>query len=158
MAKAAAKTEEQNNVGVEDDDNVVVDFSNIEEARFDPLPNGWYNGIIASMEYKRSESSGKPMWELQLMIDEGEYAKRRFFTYASFSEKALPMTKGLLSKIAPHLLEQPLNPKQVADDQALVGIPIKFRLKQEPSRDDPKVKRNTVKAVEPRTAGNAFVD
>lgn len=154
-AKAAEAAEDTGfQVGEEDDDNAVVDFSGVEETKWEAIPKGWYNGTIISMDYKRSQSSNKPMWELRLQVDEGDYAKRTFFTYVSFSEKALPGTKALLSKVAPQLLEAPLNPKQAADDGILIGIAVKFRLDIEKYEGQ---NRNRVKQIDARQAGNAFL-
>jgi hypothetical protein len=155
MAKPKAVAEDTGfEVGEEDDDNAVVDFDNIEAPKWDAIPKGWYNGLIISMEYKRSQSANKPMWELRLQIDEGDHNKRTFYTYISFSEKALPGTKLFLSKVAPQLLEAPLNPKQAADDGVLIGVPVKFRLDIEMWEGQ---KRNRVKSIDARQAGNAFL-
>jgi hypothetical protein len=157
MAKAkeaSADTGFESDVGVEDDDNVVIDFGGVEELKFEAIPQGWYNGIILSMEYKRSQSKNQPMWELRLQVGEGDYQGRTFWNYVSFSEKALPGTKLFISQVMPELLDQPLNPRQAAEDAVLVGIPVRFQLGTEFYEGK---KRNRVKRVEAAAAGNAFM-
>lgn len=161
-AKTAASADEEANTGEElenqvsevDDDNVVVDFGDVEELKFDAIPAGWYKGVILSQEYKRSKSKNAPMWELRLQINEGPHENRTFWNYISFSEKALPGTKLTLSQIKPDLLEAPLNPKKAADDAVLVGLNVEFQLGIEMYEGK---KVNRVKRMRPAAAANEFL-
>jgi hypothetical protein len=56
--------------------------------------------------------------------------------------------------VMPELLDQPLNPRQAAEDAVLVGIPVRFQLGTEFYEGK---KRNRVKRVEAAAAGNAFM-
>ncbi len=105
------------------EESVVVDLSDIDEdAGYEIIPRATYPVTISSAEFAHSQRSGKPMWTLQLEIEDGEYAGRTLFHHVSFSEKALPRTKKTISRILPELLEGPFNPEEVADDGKLLGI------------------------------------
>ena len=113
----------------EEGEAVIVDLSDIDaDAGFEVIPRGIYPVTIASLEYALSQRSGKPMWTCQLEIEDGEYASRILFFHISFSEKALPRTKKTLSRIAPHLLEGPFEPAEIADESTLLGIRCRARV------------------------------
>ena len=97
----------------------VVDFSNVEDTSFEALPKGMYPCVIAECEFTYSQSSGNPMWTLQLEVSEGEYAGRKLFNHLVFAGKGLGMTKQQLSRIKPELLENPFNP---TDEEVIAGM------------------------------------
>lgn len=90
-----------------DEDGLVVNLSEVEEQKFELIPNGKQNIIIEENAYSLSKSSGKPMWSLKLNITGGEFKGRKLFPILSFSEKALPGTKAVIAVIAPELLDAP---------------------------------------------------
>lgn len=96
------------------DTSVMVDLSDTEEATFETVPKGVYGVTVESCEYGPSQSSGQPMWSLQLVINEGQYEGRKLFDNLSFSPKALPFTKKKLAIIAPELLNGPFNAEEQA--------------------------------------------
>ena len=113
MAKKTDFDDEMENEGVAGadfenaEDGLVVNLSEVEAQKFEVLPKGKYNIVVADNQYSLSKSSGKPMWNMQLsIVDEGEFKNRRLFTFLSFSEKALGNTKGVLSVIAPELADK----------------------------------------------------
>lgn len=129
MAKNEVEEAEDVGAAFEDnEDGLVVRMGEIEGQKFEVLPKGTYNGIIADAEYQLSRSSGKPMWNLQIAVTDSEYENRRLFTFLSFSEKALPGTKTALSIIHPELSESTFkvnDPEVVAQ---LVGRPVKVKV------------------------------
>jgi hypothetical protein len=108
----------------EEEGSVVVDLSGVDEdAGFETRPRGTYPVEVIECEFKYSQNSGKPMWELVLDVEDGhEYEGSRFWFYVSFAEKALPRTKKTLAAIYPELLESPFDPEAVADEGTLVGL------------------------------------
>jgi len=112
----------------EEGGGLVVDLQNIEAAKFENVPRGIYASEIDSAEYGMSQNSGAPMITLQLVITEGEYARRKLFTYWSFSQKALPFTKAAIQRVAPELLTGKFNPQQVCDEGKLLGKPCRIRV------------------------------
>jgi hypothetical protein len=115
----------------EGDDSLVIDMDNVEEQSFELLPKGVYDCVIEDCEYKLSNSSGKPMWSLTLVVTSGEFEGRKLFANMSFSEKALPMTKATIMKIAPDVLQAPFMPKKIADEGTLVGKNVRAKTKIE---------------------------
>lgn len=129
MAKAKAKKDasfESN-----DDDSLLINLEEVQEQSRDIVPKGTYDVTIDTCEYKLSQSSGKPMWNFQLTITDGEYAGRKLFTILSFSEKALPGTKGVLARIKPDLISSSFNPKAIAESGELVGLSARVKTKIE---------------------------
>lgn len=139
-----------------DEDDLQVDLSQVEEAKFELLPRGWYNCVVLEAEYGLSQNSGKPMWTLQLEVEDGPFQGRKLFTHLSFSEKALPMTKRTISRIAPQFLEGPFNPQQVADSGELSGIRCRAQVVIRPYEGE---KRNSVRGLkEPAEGSGGFLD
>lgn len=124
---------EGGDVGVIDDDgeNFTVDFGSVADAVREVIPKGDYNVVIASLDFQMSQSSNKPMWAIQLEIEDGQFAGRKIYTNLSFSEKALSMTKGVIKILKPELLDSPLNPKKIADSGDLLGLKAKVKTKLE---------------------------
>lgn len=156
LGAAAADDQFSNTVSEDDDDNVVVDLSSVEALKFEAIPGGKYPGVVISQEYKRSKNANAPMWELRVAVDDDNspYHNRKMWYYVSFSEKALPGTKLLISNLAPQLLEAPLNPKKAAEEAVLVGIPVILDVAVELYEGQ---KRNRVKSLRPRQASNEFL-
>ena len=109
--------------------SVAIDLSSVEEATFEALPVGEYEGVIAGAEYKLSQNSGAPMWSLQIQVIGGEYDNRRVFDNIAFSEKALPFTKKTLATIAPELISGPFDPEEAVAD--MQGKQVRFLTKVE---------------------------
>ena len=55
-------------VDFSDGDSLVVDFGAVEDTAFEALPKGMYPCTIAECEFTYSQSSGNPMWTLQLEV------------------------------------------------------------------------------------------
>jgi len=111
------------------DDDVMVDMTDVGEFKFEVLPKGDYNVIISELEYKLSKASSQPMWGIVLEVeDHPEYSKRKLFANASFSPKALPGTNSMLKIIAPELYGQKFNPKAVAAGGTLLGRRAKVKV------------------------------
>lgn len=115
----------------DNDSSLVIDMDEVEEASFEVVPKGTYDCIIEDVKFQLSKSSGKPMWNVVLVVVDGEYANRKLFTFMSFSEKALPMTKRQINRIAPELLSKTFDPKKIADEGLLVGKHVRAKVKIE---------------------------
>ena len=100
-------------------DNLMVDFNNVEDVAFEALPRGMYDCVIADCEFTYSQSSGNPMWSLQLEVSDGEYAGRKLYSHMVFAGAGLPITKRQLGRIASDLMEGPFNPE---DDEIISGM------------------------------------
>ena len=113
----------------EDGGHLVVDLSNIQEAKFEAIPKGIYDGEIDTVEFGMSQNSNAPMLTLQIAITNNEaYNGRKLYTYWSFSAKALPFTKAAINRVAPELTTGAFDPQKVADQGLLIGKPCRIRV------------------------------
>lgn len=109
-------------------DSLVVDFNQVEDTAFEALPKGMYPCTIAECEFTYSQSSGNPMWTMQLEVAEGEYAGRKLFNHLVFAGKGLGITKQNLSRIKPDLLEGPFDPSDEEVIASMLGLGVKARV------------------------------
>lgn len=109
-------------------DSLVVDFNQVEDTAFEALPKGMYPCTIAECEFTYSQSSGNPMWTMQLEVAEGEYAGRKLFNHLVFAGKGLGITKQNLSRIKPDLLEGPFDPSDEEVIASMLGLSVKARV------------------------------
>jgi len=137
-----------------DGDSLMVNLSDVQAQSFDPVPKGRYPVVVEECEFQISKSSGKPMWSLRFGITEGEYSNRKLFTYMSFSEKALPTTKGNLAHLAPEFLEGAFDPRKVANEGTLIGRTCIANVGIEKGQDDQD--RNVIKGL--RSSGTSNDD
>lgn len=100
-------------------DNLMVDLNAVEDTAFEALPKGRYPCTIAECEFTYSQSSGNPMWTMQLEVAEGEFAGRKLFNHLVFAGKGLGITKQNLSRIKPELLESAFDPR---NDEIIAGM------------------------------------
>lgn len=135
------------------DSSVAIDLSGVEEATFEALPVGEYDGVIVAAEYKLSQSSGAPMWSLQIQVIGGEYDNRRVFDNVSFSSKALPFTKKTLATIAPELVSGPFDPAEAVTD--IQGKEVRFKTKIETYQGE---KQTRIKNYLAPGGGSDFMD
>lgn len=151
-----AKAKKDNDVFEEGDDSLVFDMEAVEEAVNELVPQGKYQCTIEEVEFKFSQSSNKPMWSLTLVIVEGEYRGRKLFTNMSFSEKALPITKGQIMEIAPEIVSNRFDPKGLAEEGALVGKQLTAKVKHETYEGEKRARVGTLS--KPAGGGDDFLD
>ena len=110
-------------------DALVVDFGAVEDAlEFEALPRGNYECVIAECEFTYSQSSGNPMWTLQLEVEDGEYAGRRLFNHLVFAGAGMAFTKRSLGRIRPDLIETPFNPEDDEIIASMIGTRVKAKV------------------------------
>lgn len=126
-----AKTKKQDEMFEDGDDALIINMDEVEGQSFEVIPKGTYNGVIEELEYKLSNSSGKPMWAVVITITEGEFTGRKVFHNLSFSEKALPGTKTAIQRMAPEVLSSAFQPQKVAESGKLIGKSVRFKTKLE---------------------------
>ena len=144
MAKEKAK--KQDEFFEDNDDALTFDMTAVEEGTYEIVPKGTYNTIIEQLEYKLSQSSGKPMWAITLVITDGEYQGRKLFTNISFSEKALSMAKTQILRIAPEVLSSTFNPRKIAESGDLIGKACRAKTKIEVYEGEEKTRVQTLLA------------
>lgn len=72
----------------------VVDFTDVEEMSFEPLPAGEY--LLRAVEAEEREGPTAPYINLRLEVVDGDYAGRSIFEILSLSPKALFRLKGFM--------------------------------------------------------------
>lgn len=136
-----------------EEDSLMINLAEVEAMSFEAIPKGSYPVVVEECDFQISKSSGKPMWNVKFSITEGEYANRKLWTYMSFSEKALPMTKTNIAVLAPELLDGAFNPKTVADEGTLVGRTALAKVAIEKGQDGNE-DRNVIKSLKAAGSGN----
>ena len=116
---------------------------------------GIYDLSLEKCDYKISQNSGHPMWEMRFLIvgPDPEIADKKIGVryYQSFKPEQMGRAKFLIQRLGrDDILTSDFNPKQVADDATLIGATVRARLGV---RDDPQYgKSNEVKAFLPAGA------
>lgn len=137
-----------------DDGGYTVDMTAVPEAKNEVLPKAWYTCVIDEIEYKLSQSSGKPMWAAVYIISEGEYEGRKLFHNISFSEGALPYTKKNLMKLKPEILTSDFRPDRL-DDYDLQGMTLQVKTKV--GKDQNNEPRTEVADIKAAADSSAFM-
>ena len=115
-----------------DGSSLLIDMDSIEESSFEVIPKGTYDVVIDSVELKISDTSGKPYWNLTLLIQRGGFKGRKLWHIMSFSPGALATTKSNILKFAPDILSSRFDPKAIAESGELVGKKFQVKTKIEP--------------------------
>jgi len=125
-----AKPDYSGNV-FEDGENVVVNMDSVEEAKFEVVPKGVYDGEFESVEFGRSKEKNSPMLTCWITITGPSNMGRKLPYYLVFSPAALPFTKAAINRIedGPKILGgAQVNLQQIADSGALLGKRCRFRV------------------------------
>lgn len=107
---------------------------------FEPLPVGWYNGVITKVEVRPGQKAA--YLNIEVTVHGDEHNGRKVWGMASFSDKALTMPGGianLLQSTKPDLdIDTPPEELPAAIAAAVTSKPVSFLVKNE------QVKRNGV--------------
>lgn len=139
-------------------DDSLVDWDNVADVVSTPLPDGEYNAIITSAEYKLSQSSGMPMWALELTIQGSDFDGRKIFENISFSDKAKPYTKKKLAQLDPKILSiVPFDLKKIPETLVGKNVRIRTRSKEEEYQGEKQLRSSVMKYL-PTSGADAFLD
>jgi hypothetical protein len=131
---------------VEQGESVVVDLTNIAEAKFENVPKGIYDFSIESVEWKKSNAQ-QWMFEIWSKITTvGDYANRKLPMYISFSPAALPFAKRTISLLGYPELLQAFNGAQIAQSGCLLGRAFRARVGEQDYQGE---KRSNIASVVP---------
>jgi hypothetical protein len=121
--------EQYNQMVFEDGGNLVVNLTDVEEAKFELVPKGIYDANIDSWELTKSESSGYMMFAAVFQLEHPDYEKVKLRSYFSFSPKALPYTKRSLNQFARDVFGGgPFNAQEIADSGVMIGRKVRLRV------------------------------
>lgn len=105
----------------------VVDFTDVKELSFDPIPRGRYLASVETAEVRQSQNSEFEylalVWEV-LPSDEavkGDYVGRKLFDNMSFSPNALWRLKSFLKQAAEYSDEE-LSREFEVDPSEFIGL------------------------------------
>jgi hypothetical protein len=122
-----------------------------EDSGFEPMPKGIYGAVVEELEYKMSQSSGKPMWAITWAVTSpAEFAEknRKLFSYVSFKDTQLGRAKQFVKRIAPELATvKNFSPKRVAEEGLLLGKPARLKVGLSKPTEEYPDPRNEVKDV-----------
>ncbi len=105
VSKAKEATAKPDPVSFAEGDSLTVNFDDVEESTFEALPKGIYPCIIEDCTFSYSQASGNPMWTFVLEVRDGEFAGRKLYQHLVFAGKGMGITKRILSRVAPELME-----------------------------------------------------
>jgi hypothetical protein len=131
MAKAERQeiTEElYNQVVFEDGGDLVINLTDVEEAKFELIPKGIYEANIDNWEFGLSESSGAKMFTGTFQLEHPDYSNVKLKSYFSFGAKALPFTKRALNQFAPDVFSGAFKPQEIADSGVMIGRKVRVRI------------------------------
>ena len=107
---------------------------------FEPLPVGWYDGVITKVEVRPGQKGAYLNIEVTVHDTDGEHHGRKVWGMSSFSDKALTMPGGianLLQTAKPDIdMDTPAEELPAAIAAAVTSKPVSFLVKNE------QVKRN----------------
>lgn len=142
----------------QDGDSSLVNWDDVNDVVDTPLPDGEYNVVITSCEYKLSASSGLPMWSTVLTVQGSDFDGRKLFENFSFSDKALPYTKKKLAQLDAGILAiKPFDLTKIPE--TLVGKQTRVRVKgKEEEYQGEKRVRAQIQKYLPASGADSFLD
>jgi hypothetical protein len=106
-----------------------VDFTDVRDGGFEPLPEGEYEATVFEVEQKVGQSSGKPYLNWQFKLQDPNYDNRRAFFMTSLSPNALWKLKDTLKALG--VDEEDLAGNFELDPQELVGTECTIKIGHE---------------------------
>lgn len=125
----------------------VFDLSQVpDEAELVVVPRGVYDAEVHDLTFGFSQASGNPMWTWVFVLQDsaGEYAGRKLYFHTPFTENMMTRVKKVLGRVAPELLDGPIDAEQIAEEGTLLGRTCRLRIDIRPYEGK---KRNNVRDV-----------
>jgi hypothetical protein len=154
MAKDNEVSEELYNKSVfQDGGSLVIDLGNIEEAKFELIPKGFYDAEIDTFDFGTSENSGAPMFTATFQLTKEGFEKVKLRSYFSFSPKALPYTKASLNRFARDIFGNgAFDAQKISDSGVMLGRKVRLKVKHQDYEGD---KRAAIDQVLPPEEGTS---
>ena len=107
-----------------------LDFSEVEDSDFEPIPAGIYTGVIDEIEERESKSGPHPYLNWTLIIGgDGEFSGRKLWMMTSFSPKALWRLRDTLIGLGCDAKK--LKQKFEFDPVNYINVPVQIEVSQE---------------------------
>jgi hypothetical protein len=117
-------------------------------------PAGTYDAVVADCQFKISQNSGNPMWQIKwsFPFGEGDKVKNRTITsFVVFSADQRGRAKMTVKRIAPELAELTnFDPKVLAPQ--IVGKPARIKINIQPGQDG-EDRSNVAEVLAPAAGG-----
>jgi hypothetical protein len=139
----------------EEGGSLVVDLSNVQEAKFELIPKGFHNAIIDSWDFGPSKNSGQPTFQVVYSLPDFGEGKAKVFDNFSFSQKALPFTKAKLAAFAPELVNGKFDPQKIAESGVMIGRPVRLQITHQDYEGEPRARVSKVLPPQPNGAAGA---
>jgi len=153
-----AKVVEDEGVNFDDttasEGGITIDLNDVEDGGFEAIPKGVYDCVVSELTFEYSQNSGNPMWTWVLEVNDGEHSGNKLFFHTVWAGKGLPLTKKVISEVAPELFESPFDPEQVANEGTLLGRSVRARVDIRMYEGS---KRNNVKTLMKAGEGSDFL-
>jgi hypothetical protein len=108
-----------------------VDFTDVEPAKFDPLPAGDYVAKVTDVEFREagenSKTPGATYLHWEFTVQEGEHATRKFWDDSRFGAGSMPFTLAFLLHTGRFTEPVTATIREIAN--TVVGADVKVRLK-----------------------------
>lgn len=133
-----------------------VNFADVEESDFSPLPRGTYNAVIFECEQTETQNEGKnpagtPMLKWTFQITDEEYKNRRAWMNTVLAGGGIGMLKALL-KATGQFTDEELNADDFdLDPDDVIGAPVGLVITQGTNPNTGE-KNHSVKRVVPADA------
>lgn len=126
------------------DGALVLDLSNVQDAKFEVIPQGTYDVIVEQCNFGNS-SSGNPMITVVWQIAGGEYDKRKVWDFYTLNKAfGISRLKTFLTRVCPELPLAGFTPADFANQGVAIGRRARLKLIIKAGNDGP---RNNVKEV-----------
>ncbi len=118
--------------GVETNPQLVIDFNNVNEGGYEPLPVGTYDAVISGLEIKTSKA-GNPMFSVTFNIQHEDFKNRKLFShYVLNNEIALGRLKKFLLNVFPDIELSHLDLGALCADGSGLGRSCALKVVQRP--------------------------
>lgn len=116
----------------QNEDGYSVDFGGVADAKFDPVPAGFYECQIEEAEFTHAESTGNPMLKFKwTVISPDGYKGRKLFSnhVLGGSDAGMAFTKEMLKAVDASLLQGKQNFELLGNNGHFVGKRAKLKVK-----------------------------
>lgn len=117
------------------DDDLMIDFTDVQEKSFEPIPPGWYELEIVNYETRHTKNAGKKLpagtpgtnWEFEV-TDEGKFEGRKVWTNHWHHPETLGFMKSLLRATDAFTEEQLAGPMKGSMRDDVIGCRVRAKV------------------------------
>jgi hypothetical protein len=153
--EAAPDNEATQGLNYEDSEGFSFNMKDEQASSGYPLiPIGTYDATCEDAQYKISQNSGNPMWQLKWAVpvsQDGKEKVMKITSFVVFSPEQRGRAKMFLKRVAPELAElEDFNPKTLASQ--ITGKPARLKINHQKGQDD-EPRANVADVLAPAAGG-----